>query len=140
MSWEEIESLTGPELVRQLGHRMGAYHLSQRVRREFETTRDPYRHRDLEEILPLASMLEIFLRVFRLKSRGESNAILFETIENPVYITRLPQEFEGFRLLHLTDLHFGNNSALMPALTQALDGLEYDLCVLTGDYGLGYSS
>jgi hypothetical protein len=85
-------------------------------------------------------MLEIFLRVFRLKSRGESNAILFETIENPVYITRLPQEFEGFRLLHLTDLHFGNNSALMPALTQALDGLEYDLCVLTGDYGLGYSS
>ncbi len=64
MSWEEIESLAGPELVRQLGHRMGAYHLSQRVRREFETSRDPYRHRDLEEILALAGLLEVYYFLF----------------------------------------------------------------------------
>jgi len=75
-----------------------------------------------------------------LKSRGEANAISFETIENPVYLNQLPPEFEGFRLLHLTDLHLGNNSALMPVLTQVLAGLEYDLCVLIGDYGIGYSS
>ena len=77
---------------------------------------------------------------FRLKSRGEANAILFETIENPVYLNQLPPECKEFRLLHLTDLHLGNYSALMPALTQALAGLEDDLCVLTGDYGIGYSS
>lgn len=139
MHHDDLESTLDPELVGRLGHRMGLYHLSQRLLRETETFRDPFRHRDLEERLPVAAILEILLRLFRLKSRGEVNALAFEINENVVYLEGLPEAFSGFRLLHLTDLHFGGNKALVPALLRVLGGLEYDLCIFTGDYCLDYS-
>ncbi len=136
MNENDLESTLDPELVSRFGDRMGIYHLSQRVLRETETFRDPYRHRDLEEVLPIASILKTLLRLFQLWSRGAANSLAFEVNENVVYFKRLPEVFEGFRLLHLTDLHLGSNAELVPTLLRALDGLEYDLCIFTGDYSL----
>ncbi len=139
MNEDDLESTLDPELVSRFGDRMGIYHLSQRVLRETETFRDPYRHRDLEEVLPVASILKMLLRLLRLWSRGAANSLAFEINENVVYLKRLPEAFAGFRVLHLTDLHLGSNAELVPMLLRALDGLEYDLCIFTGDYSLGYS-
>lgn len=51
-----------------------------------------------------------------------------------VALERLPPEFDGFRLLHLTDLHLDLDTSFTATLLKALDGCEYDLCVMTGDY------
>ena len=42
--------------------------------------------------------------------------------------------FDGFRILHLSDLHTDMSEPAMTRLLELLPGLEYDLCVLTGDY------
>ena len=46
----------------------------------------------------------------------------------------LPKAFEGFTLLQLSDLHADMSEPAMRRLTGLLDGLDYDICVLTGDY------
>src|SRR5207244_4227003 len=42
--------------------------------------------------------------------------------------------FDGFTLLHISDLHVDMNEGAMRRLTEFLPDLSYDLCVLTGDY------
>jgi uncharacterized protein len=47
---------------------------------------------------------------------------------------RLPSRFDGFTLLHISDLHVDMNEGAMRRLTELLPDLAYDICVLTGDY------
>src|SRR6185295_13507364 len=42
--------------------------------------------------------------------------------------------FDGFTLLQLSELHADMSEPAMRRLTGLLDGLDYDICVLTGDY------
>jgi predicted MPP superfamily phosphohydrolase len=42
--------------------------------------------------------------------------------------------FEGFRILQLSDLHIDISADAMIRLESILPDLEYDICVLTGDY------
>lgn len=132
-----------PDLTGRLGERLGLFHLSQRVQRETEKSRDVIRHRDLEEILPIATWLEFGLRLFGLWRRGQSNTTRFELTENTVAITHLPDAFDGFRILQLSDLHFEDDYLTedrdaLSELLAMLEDLNYDLCVLTGDYSPGY--
>lgn len=133
-----------PDLLNRLGARMGSFHLSQRVLRETETYRDPFRHRELEEVLPIAAVLEFGLRLFRLWGRGCANTARFELTENTVGIAHLPDAFQGFRILQLSDLHFADDSYReepdsLAALLAVLENINYDLCVLTGDYSPGFT-
>jgi hypothetical protein len=128
-----------PELVDRLEDRVGLFHLSQRVLRETETYPDLFRHHELEEILPIAAILEFGLRLFRLWGRGRSNATQFELTENTVGIDKLPSAFEGFRILQLSDLHFSDESDALTGLLAMLEDVSYDLCVLTGDYNAGFT-
>lgn len=53
--------------------------------------------------------------------------------EQIVYIENLPQEFDGFRILQLSDLHgrvFGNNQS---GLIDKVNGIGYDVIAFTGD-------
>src|SRR5690606_29017012 len=42
--------------------------------------------------------------------------------------------FEGFRILQLSDLHLDMDLPTTRAIIEAVSGLSYDICVLTGDY------
>lgn len=53
---------------------------------------------------------------------------------NVVRSNRLPQPFHGFTILQISDLHADVNQGAMCRLEQLLPTLEFDLCVLTGDY------
>jgi hypothetical protein len=56
-----------------------------------------------------------------------------------VFSERLPSAFDGFTILHLTDLHADMSGGAMAEAARLVSGLRYDLCVLTGDYrGLTY--
>lgn len=47
----------------------------------------------------------------------------------------LPPAFDGFRILHLADLHFmKRDPAFGAAIAEHVRGIEADLCVMTGDY------
>jgi uncharacterized protein len=51
-----------------------------------------------------------------------------------VFSERLPAEFDGFTILHISDLHADMSADAMTEAARLVSGLRYDLCVLTGDY------
>jgi predicted MPP superfamily phosphohydrolase len=46
----------------------------------------------------------------------------------------LPDEFDGYTILHLTDLHIDHGPEIENAIVKAVDGISADICVMTGDY------
>ena len=49
-------------------------------------------------------------------------------------LPHLPEAFEGFTLLQLSDLHFDSLPEFPGRLAERVADLEYDVCLLTGDY------
>jgi predicted phosphodiesterase len=66
--------------------------------------------------------------------RGRKNAEQIQVRHNHISMKRLPSRFDGFTLLHISDLHVDMNEGAMRRLTELLPDLTYDVCVLTGDY------
>jgi hypothetical protein len=46
----------------------------------------------------------------------------------------LPPGLDGFRILHLSDLHIDGAPGLADSVCRCVESVETDLCVLTGDY------
>jgi uncharacterized protein len=69
-----------------------------------------------------------------LHERGRRNALRLRLNAFEVAFDDLPEAFDGYRILHLTDLHLDALPGLSEALVALLDGVETDICVLTGDY------
>lgn len=74
------------------------------------------------------------LRLSGLLVRAQQNATRLQVRHNLVALPTLPSAFEGFRILHLSDLHLDMEPRNVEALCARLPALDYDLCVLTGDY------
>src|SRR5256886_5008877 len=68
-----------------------------------------------------------------LYQRVRRNAEQIQVRPNHLSMT-LPSRFDGFTLLHISDLHVDMNEGAMRRLTELLPGLTYGICVLTGDY------
>jgi predicted MPP superfamily phosphohydrolase len=66
--------------------------------------------------------------------RARTNAARVEVRHNDIVIAALPPAFDGYTILHLSDLHVDLNPAAMQRLSELLPQARYDLCVLTGDY------
>ena len=74
------------------------------------------------------------LKLTGLYGRGLRNAAQVELRRHDVISSRIPKAFDGFKILHLSDLHVEMSEAAMMRLAAILPNIEYDLCVLTGDY------
>jgi uncharacterized protein len=74
------------------------------------------------------------LRMAGLLGRARRNARRILLRRHDVVLPHLPSAFDGFTLLHLTDLHIDSAPDFAAVLIEAVRGLDYDLCVLTGDY------
>jgi len=74
------------------------------------------------------------LKAIGLWRRGLANGldIRYRTVE--LRLPRLPREFDGYRILQISDPHFDAAPALGEAIVRAVAGAEVDLCVLTGDF------
>ena len=66
--------------------------------------------------------------------RGRENASNVQLKRNTVHLPNLPSAFDGFAILHLSDLHADLSGRAMERVAQLTHDLAYDLCVLTGDY------
>jgi predicted MPP superfamily phosphohydrolase len=74
------------------------------------------------------------LRVCGLLERGRRNAMDIQIRRNDISLERIPPAFDGFTLLHISDLHLDFRPDFPGRLSEAVAGLRYDVCVLTGDY------
>lgn len=116
---------------RQLWIRTRAYMEAQGIRSTPNGTRRSY-DRLLHE--PLHRLIELGLRATGLAARGRRNALDVRLVCRTVVLAGLPEQFDGYRILHLTDPHFDHDERIGDAVVQAVQGIEADLCVLTGDY------
>lgn len=74
------------------------------------------------------------LNATRMRARGQKNLLGLTVNHNRVAIDGLPAQFDGYRLLHLSDLHLDMHAGLAGALTEKLADVTYDACVITGDF------
>ena len=82
----------------------------------------------------MQAMIEIGLRVTGTYWRGRANAGKVQLRRNTVHLANLPSSFDGFTILHLSDLHADISGPAMQRVADLAHDLAYDLCVLTGDY------
>ncbi|MCB1761825.1 MAG: metallophosphoesterase [Gammaproteobacteria bacterium] len=128
----------GSELQQLLERRLGAVHARQRIGIESEREPRVFSRRlnffHPENWYSLPSLIRYTLRLTGFYQRGQRNTLAIQLRDNDVWLHNLPPAFEGFTLLHLTDLHADLNPPAMAALARLVSQLEYDVCVLTGDY------
>ena len=88
----------------------------------------------IENLPPSHIAIRLCLTVAGLYGRGQRNAARIELRQHNVISARLPEAFDGFTLLQLSDLHVEMSEGAMTRLAAMLPDIHYDLCVLTGDY------
>ncbi len=86
-----------------------------------------------------ALAIEYALKMVGLFWRGRRNAERVQVRHNHVKVRELPDSFDGFSILQLSDLHCDMSERAMQRVGELLGTLRYDACVLTGDF-LGETS
>ena len=132
------------EESRSLRKRMGAGTFRRRIARE--------RHRKGETDMPrrgpsrlarllvvhklrwLSPAIRLAFRASGLYSFAHRTYLRLTVTEREQPLARLPAAFDGYRVLHLSDLHLDLDPTLIRALVPVLKTVRADLCVLTGDY------
>lgn len=88
----------------------------------------------LENWYSIHGLMRGMLRLAGLHGRGRRNARDIQLITRDVHLARLPAAFDGFRLLHLSDLHIDMHEDMPHVIAEAVRQVEYDACVITGDF------
>ncbi len=128
---------SGSEAAR-LSARLG--HRQYRRRRAIEEGRVLEHRRRLPP--PLAAfkahvarpLLFLGLRLSGLGRHGNRQFRALRVVRHALPVAGLPDDFAGFTLLHLSDLHIDLEPTLARSVAAAIRHLRYDLCVMTGDY------
>ena len=127
-----------PAIDDYLAKRIGRVHLRQRLGLEAEYEARVFRKGThffhLENWYSIHSLIRNSLRLVGLHSRGRRNTLRIQTREHEVRLPGLPAAFDGYTLLHISDPHLDMNREIAPALIERVHAVDYDLCVLTGDY------
>jgi predicted MPP superfamily phosphohydrolase len=74
------------------------------------------------------------LRLMGLYRRAQRNAERVVVTHNRLWCSGLPLSFDDLAILHISDLHVDISEGAMRRVCNLVEGLDYDLCVLTGDY------
>ena len=88
----------------------------------------------LENLYLAPAVIRNVLKLTGLYWRARRNAERIIVRRNDLKLAALPALFDGYTILHISDLHVDMNEVAMQNLIQLVSGLQYDLCVLTGDY------
>jgi predicted MPP superfamily phosphohydrolase len=74
------------------------------------------------------------LKLAGVYARGRRNTESIRVKRSELIFKGLPSAFDGFVVLHISDLHADMSEGAMRRLVELVGGLRYDICVLTGDY------
>lgn len=126
------------ELLRRLESRVNSYLLRQRLGIEHDHERQIFgRGRNffhLENWYSIHSVIRGILRLSLLYGRGRRNAVDIHLRHNTVTLPDLPSAFDGYTVLQLSDLHLDMHPQTPHAIAEAIRELDYDVCVITGDF------
>jgi predicted MPP superfamily phosphohydrolase len=89
-------------------------------------------HWDL--FLRLLKVFAVLLKITGHYAKGYGNAKTIRVSELSLTFPNLPAAFNGFRILHLSDLHIDSLPGFVNLLINQIKGLQFDICLLTGDY------
>ncbi len=78
--------------------------------------------------------IRTLLRLSRMEGAGRRNFMRPIVRQNALRLAELPHAFDGFRILHLSDLHFDLDPELSEVVLPLCRGLAYDICVVSGDF------
>lgn len=132
------DSMT-PDHLEALTARIGRPHLRQRLGLEgdhevFVLNRPGAHFFYPENWYSVHGFIRHCLRLSGLYGRAQRNARDIQIRHNQIHLAQLPAAFAGFRILHLSDLHLDMDPRNALAIRRSVESLDYDLCVLTGDY------
>jgi len=82
------------------------------------------------KFLPLAGL---GLWLIGLYGRGRRNALDIRRVEMDIVVPGLPNAFDGYRILHVSDTHLDALPELVEPARRLLADVEVDLLVVTGD-------
>jgi predicted MPP superfamily phosphohydrolase len=126
------------EILSKLEQRLGRLHARQRLGIETEHEAQIFGQGlnffHIENWYSIHSVIRTTLKLVGLYRRGCRNAERIVVRHNDIWFKDLPPLFDGFTMLHISDLHVDMNEGAMRHLMKLADDLQYDLCVLTGDY------
>ena len=87
-----------------------------------------------QTIHPIQQLPGSALRCVGLFRRGLNNALDLRLHQVELAFGNLPEAFDGFTILHLTDLHLDAHPEIPTRLAGLITGTDVDLCVFTGDF------
>ena len=79
-------------------------------------------------------LIALALKLTGLYWRGRRNADRVQLRHNAIQCPDLPPGFDGFTILHLSDLHVDTNPGAMARVAELVANTRYDISVLTGDF------
>ena len=79
-------------------------------------------------------VFEVLMRLSGFHKFGTANALDIRLRHYELRCAELPKAFQGYKLLHLSDLHLDMIDGLDEAIAAAAHKSSADVCVLTGDY------
>jgi predicted MPP superfamily phosphohydrolase len=129
---------TNDEIATLLQHRVGRVHARQRLSIEAEHEAQAFGPGlnvfHVESWYSVHSVIRSVLWVIGLYRRGRRNAQEVQVRHSHDRFTRLPRAFDGFTILQISDMHADISEGAMRRVNELLTGLDYDICVLTGDF------
>ena len=111
-----------------------------RQRRRIEAAEEKYtpragkKRRHWVAFRRLLGLFGVGLRLSGLYQRGVRNALDIKLKRIELEFENLPSEFDGFRILQLSDPHVDFLAGPFDTALELISGERVDLCVLTGDY------
>ncbi|MGF1615810.1 MAG: metallophosphoesterase [Gammaproteobacteria bacterium] len=127
-----------PALYEQLLRRIGRLHLKQRLGIELDHESQVFgqgiKFFHLENWYSIHAVIRTSLRLVGLYGRGRRNAADIRIRRNDIILPSLPKAFDGYRILQISDPHVDMDARISHALIDRVRAVDYDLCVLTGDY------
>ena len=130
--------MDGESPYRELEQRVGRAHLTHRLHMQRHWVARVVGHGltyfHIENMLWLHWFIRLSFKMAGLYRRGQRNALRVTVRHNDVSILGWPRSFEGFTILQLSDLHLDVNDQFPDAIARAIAPLQYDLCVITGDF------
>jgi uncharacterized protein len=126
------------DIIEQLEQRLGRLHAKQRLGIEDDHEGRVFGHGinffHPENWYFSPSVIRSALKLSGLYGRARRNAENVQIRRHDIILPELPEAFDGFTILQISDLHVDMNQGAMGRLIELLPELRYDLCVLTGDY------
>jgi hypothetical protein len=126
------------DVLRKLEERLGSSHARQRLEIERDHEAQVFGQGltffHLENWYSAPAIIRMALQLTGLYWRARRNAEQVVIKRHDLRFVGLPPLFDGFTILHISDLHVDMNEVAMSNLVRLVEAMQYDLCVLTGDY------